>query len=308
MRVAFAGLGVMGYPMAGYLAAAGHEVTVYNRTTAKSDAWLKSHKGTQALTPADAARNTEVVFCCVGNDEDVRAVILGKNGILASIASGSVIVDHTTASATVALEVSDAAKKKGVDFLDAPLSGGQAGAESGKLTIMVGGDEPVFNRVLPVMNCYAKACTLIGPVGSGQKAKMVNQICIAGILQGLAEALVFSQHAGLDSAAVVQVISQGAAQSWQMDNRYQTMLAQEYEHGFAVDWMRKDLAMVLEQANRMSLSLPVTALVDGYYAQIQGMGGGRWDTSSLLARMQRLLADGSDRIDLIKTGDDDEPG
>jgi 3-hydroxyisobutyrate dehydrogenase-like beta-hydroxyacid dehydrogenase len=286
MRVAFTGLGVMGYPMAGYLAAAGHDVTVYNRTTAKSDAWLKEHKGTQALTPADAAKNAEVVFCCVGNDEDVRAVILGKNGILASIASGSVIVDHTTASATVAVEVFDAAKKKGVDFLDAPLSGGQAGAESGKLTIMVGGDEQVFNRVLPVMNCYAKACTLIGPVGSGQKAKMVNQICIAGIVQGLAEGLHLAKRENLDIAAVIGAISKGAAQSWQMENRWQTMRDDKFDFGFAVEWMRKDLKIALAEAERVGATLEMTRLVDNFYAEVEKLDGRRFDTSSLIKRLE----------------------
>jgi 3-hydroxyisobutyrate dehydrogenase-like beta-hydroxyacid dehydrogenase len=286
MRVAFTGLGVMGYPMAGYLAAAGHDVTVYNRTTAKSDAWLKEHKGTQALTPADAAKNAEVVFCCVGNDEDVRAVILGKNGILASIASGSVIVDHTTASATVAVEVFDAAKKKGVDFLDASLSGGQAGAESGKLTIMVGGDEQVFNRVLPVMNCYAKACTLIGPVGSGQKAKMVNQICIAGIVQGLAEGLHLAKRENLDIAAVIGAISKGAAQSWQMENRWQTMRDDKFDFGFAVEWMRKDLKIALAEAERVGATLEMTRLVDNFYAEVEKLGGRRFDTSSLIKRLE----------------------
>jgi 3-hydroxyisobutyrate dehydrogenase-like beta-hydroxyacid dehydrogenase len=286
MRVAFAGLGVMGYPMAGYLAAAGHDVTVYNRTTARSDAWLKAHKGTKALTPADAAKNAEVVFCCVGNDDDVRAVILGEHGILQSIAPGAVIVDHTTASATIALEVYNTAKKKAVDFLDAPLSGGQAGAESGKLTIMVGGDEPVFSRVLPVMNCYAKACTLIGPVGSGQKAKMVNQICIAGIVQGLAEGLHFAKRENLDIAAVIGAISKGAAQSWQMENRWQTMRDDKFDFGFAVEWMRKDLKIALEEAERVGATLEMTRLVDNFYAEVENLGGRRFDTSSLIKRLE----------------------
>ena len=286
MRVAFAGLGVMGYPMAGFLAAAGHEVTVYNRTTARSDAWLKAHKGKQALTPAEAAKNAEIVFCCVGNDDDVRSVILGENGILQGIASGAVIVDHTTASAMVAVEVHDAAKQKGVDFLDAPLSGGQAGAESGKLTIMVGGGEPVFNRVLPVMNCYAKACTLIGPVGSGQKAKMVNQVCIAGIVQGLAEGLHLAKRANLDIAAVIGAISKGAAQSWQMENRWQTMRDGKFDFGFAVEWMRKDLKIALEEAERVGATLEMTRLVDGYYAEVEQLGGRRFDTSSLIKRLE----------------------
>lgn len=287
MRVAFAGLGVMGYPMAGFLAAAGHEVTVYNRTTSRSDAWLKSHKGSSATTPAAAAKGAEIVFCCVGNDDDVRAVILGKDGVLAGIAPGSVIVDHTTASAEVASEVYSAAKAKNVDFLDAPLSGGQAGAESGKLTIMVGGDQPVFERARPVMDCYAKACTLIGPVGSGQKAKMVNQICIAGVVQGLAEGLHFAKRANLDVAAVIGAISKGAAQSWQMENRWQTMCDDKFDFGFAVEWMRKDLNIALEEAQRVGATLEMTKLVDGYYAEVEALGGKRFDTSSLIKRLEK---------------------
>lgn len=286
MRVAFCGLGVMGYPIAGFLAAAGHEVTVYNRTTSKSDAWLKSHKGSRAMTPAEAAKGAEIVFCCVGNDDDVRAVTLGERGILAGIVPGSVIVDHTTASAEVASEVYTAAKEKNVDFLDAPLSGGQAGAESGKLTIMVGGDQPVFERVRPVMDCYAKACTLIGPVGSGQKAKMVNQICIAGVVQGLAEGLHFAKRANLDIAAVIGAISKGAAQSWQMENRWQTMRDDKFDFGFAVEWMRKDLNIALEEAERVGATLELTKLVDSYYADVEALGGKRFDTSSLIKRLE----------------------
>ncbi len=276
----------MGYPMAGYLAKAGHEVTVYNRTKSRSDAWLKSHRGRQALTPAAAASVAEIVFCCVGNDDDVRAVVLGKAGVLEGIAAGSVIVDHTTASARIAQEVHDAARRKGVDFLDAPLSGGQAGAESGKLTIMAGGDTRVFERVRPVMDAYAKACTLIGPVGSGQKAKMVNQICIAGIVQGLAEGLHFAKRANLDVAAVIGAISRGAAQSWQMENRWQTMTEGKFDFGFAVEWMRKDLKIALEEAERVGATLEMTKLIDGFYAEVEQLGGTRFDTSSLIKRLE----------------------
>jgi 3-hydroxyisobutyrate dehydrogenase-like beta-hydroxyacid dehydrogenase len=277
----------MGYPMAGYLVKAGHEVTVYNRTRSKADAWVQQFGGKQAATPAKAAKNAEIVFCCVGTDNDVRSVMLGDDGILAGIAKGSVIVDHTTASAIVAQEVHDAAKKKGVDFLDAPLSGGQAGAESGKLTIMVGGDAAVFERVRLVMDCYAKACTRIGPVGSGQKAKMVNQICIAGIVQGLAEGLHLAKRANLDVAAVIGAISKGAAQSWQMENRWQTMNEDTFDFGFAVEWMRKDLRIALEEAERVGATLEMTRLVDGYYAEVEELGGRRFDTSSLITRLER---------------------
>jgi len=286
MHVAFVGLGVMGYPMAGYLAASGHDVAVYNRSTAKSDAWCQEHCGRQSMTPAEAATNAELVFTCVGNDDDVRSVILGGQGVLEGIAGGAVIVDHTTASAVVAREVSEAAKALDVDFLDAPLSGGQAGAESGQLTIMVGGDKEVYDRVLPVMDCYAKACTLIGPVGSGQMAKMVNQICIAGVVQGLAEGLHFAKRANLDIAAVIGAISKGAAQSWQMENRWQTMVNDEFEFGFAVEWMRKDLAIALAEAGRNGARLDMTKLVDGYYAEVEQLGGSRYDTSSLIKRLE----------------------
>jgi len=286
MRVAFVGLGVMGYPMAGFLAASGHDVSVYNRTTAKSEAWCKEHKGRQAMTPAEAAGDAEIVFACVGNDDDVRSVLLGDNGVLDGISGGSVIVDHTTASAVVAREVSDAAKALKVDFLDAPLSGGQAGAESGQLTIMAGGAEHVYERVLPVMDCYAKACTLIGPVGCGQMAKMVNQICIAGVVQGLAEGLHFAKRANLDVAAVVGAISKGAAQSWQMENRWKTMVNDEFEFGFAVEWMRKDLAIALDEAGRNGATLEMTKLVDGYYSEVERLGGSRYDTSSLIKRLE----------------------
>ena len=287
MRVAFVGLGVMGYPMAGYLAKAGHDVTVYNRTASKAEAWVSEYGGTAASTPAKASSGAEIVFVCVGNDDDVRSVIFGDNGVLAGIGGGGIIVDHTTASAIVAREIDDAAKQAGVDFLDAPLSGGQAGAENGQLTIMIGGDQPVFDRALPVMDAYAKACTLIGSVGSGQLAKMVNQICIAGVVQGLSEGLHFAKRAGLDPAKVIGAISKGAAQSWQMENRWQTMVANEFEFGFAVEWMRKDLAIALEEASKNGAVLEMTRLVDGFYAEVQALGGDRWDTSSLIARLER---------------------
>lgn len=287
MRVAFVGLGVMGYPMAGYLVQAGHEVTVFNRNPAKANKWQEQYGGEIAATPAAAAQDAEIVFSCVGNDDDVRAVILAEDGILQGIAKGGVIVDHTTASAVVAREVYDAAKEKDVGFLDAPLSGGQAGAENGQLTIMVGGDDTVYERVLPVMDAYAKACTLIGSVGSGQLAKMVNQICIAGVVQGLSEGLHFAKRAGLDPAKVIGAISKGAAQSWQMENRWETMVADDFDFGFAVEWMRKDLKIALDEAERNGAALDMTRLVDGYYAEVQELGGNRWDTSSLIARLEK---------------------
>ena len=287
MRVAFVGLGVMGYPMAGYLVQAGHEVTVFNRNPARADAWQEQYGGAQAATPAAAAQGAEIVFSCVGNDNDVRAVISADDGILRGIENGAVVVDHTTASAVVAREIYAAAKEKEVGFMDAPLSGGQAGAESGQLTIMVGGDEDVYKRVLPVMDAYAKACTLIGPVGSGQLAKMVNQICIAGIVQGLSEGLDFAKRAGLDPARVIGAISKGAAQSWQMENRWKTMVDDEFEFGFAVEWMRKDLKIALDEAGRNGAALEMTRLVDEYYAEVQELGGNRWDTSSLIARLEK---------------------
>ncbi len=286
MRVAFVGLGVMGYPMAGYLLQAGHEVTVFNRNTARAKAWQDQYGGTQAATPAEAAQGAEIVFSCVGNDDDVRAVTLAENGILQGMTGGGIIVDHTTASAVVAREVYDAAKEKEVGFLDAPLSGGQAGAENGHLTIMVGGDEAVYQKALPVMDAYAKACTLIGSVGSGQLAKMVNQICIAGVVQGLSEGLHFAKRAGLDPAKVIGAISKGAAQSWQMENRWETMVDDEFDFGFAVEWMRKDLKIALDEAERNGATLDMTRLVDGYYAEVQELGGNRWDTSSLIARLE----------------------
>jgi 3-hydroxyisobutyrate dehydrogenase-like beta-hydroxyacid dehydrogenase len=286
MKLAFAGLGVMGYPMAGFLARAGHDVTVFNRTSGKATAWQKEYGGSVAATPKEAAAGAEISFCCVGNDDDVRQVILGDDGLLAGASEGAVIVDHTTASALVACEVYGMAQEKGVNFLDAPLSGGQAGAESGQLTIMVGGKRPAYERILPVMDCYAKACTLIGDVGCGQKAKMVNQICIAGIVQGLAEGLHLAKRSGLDVAAVIGAISKGAAQSWQMENRWQTMNDNEFEFGFAVEWMRKDLKIALDEAERVGATLEMTNLVDQFYAEVEELGGGRFDTSSLIKRLE----------------------
>ena len=287
MRVAFVGLGVMGYPMAGYLAKGGHDTAVYNRTAAKAEEWCAEFAGSSVATPAEAARGADVIFTCVGNDDDVREVILGDCGALRGARAGSIIVDHTTASPTLAREIHAIAAEKDVDFLDAPLSGGQAGAESGQLTIMVGGDDDVFARAEPVMDCYAKAITLIGPAGSGQLAKMVNQICIAGIVQGLAEGLHFAKRADLDVARVIEAISKGAAQSWQMENRWQTMIDDEFDFGFAVDWMRKDLAIALEEARHNGATLEMTELVDSFYAEVQALGGKRWDTSSLIARLEK---------------------
>ena len=287
MNIGFIGLGVMGFPMAGHLQSAGHWVRVYNRTEDKMRRWVARFGGELAATPRDAGAGADMICLCVGDDSDVRSVVLGPEGALSGAPRGAVIVDHTTASAELAEELARLAAERQVGFLDAPVSGGQAGAQSGTLTIMAGGEPTTFAKVEPVLRTYARCVRLLGPAGSGQLAKMVNQICIAGVVQGLAEALAFAERAGLDAAAVIDVISRGAAQSWQMENRYETMLAGEYQHGFAVDWMRKDLAMVLARAGRMGLALPVTAMVDGFYAEIQAMGGGRWDTSSLLARMQR---------------------
>ena len=287
MRTAFIGLGVMGYPMAGFLASSGHDVVVYNRTTAKAEAWCGEHKGSAALTPLEAAHDADIVFCCVGNDDDVREVLLGEQGALHGISAGSVVVDHTTASAELARELYADCAAKSVDFLDAPLSGGQAGAENGQLTIMLGGDEAAFERVAPVMDCYAKAMTLIGPAGSGQMAKMVNQICIAGIVQGIAEGLHFAKRANIDPAKVIAAISKGAAQSWQMENRWASMINGEFDFGFAVDWMRKDLGIALAEAERLGAKLDMAKLIDSYYAEVQEMGGKRWDTSSLIARLEK---------------------
>ncbi|MDX1570787.1 MAG: NAD(P)-dependent oxidoreductase [Xanthomonadales bacterium] len=285
-RLAFIGLGVMGYPMAGHLRGAGHEVWVYNRTSKVADRWVSEHRGRSAPTPAEAARDAEVVFACVGNDDSVREVTGGATGAFAGMAEGSVFVDHTTASAELARELAETAGDRGIGWLDAPVSGGQAGAENGRLTVMAGGEEQAFAKAQPFIETYARQLRLMGPAGSGQLTKMVNQICIAGLIQSLAEGLHFAQQAGLDPQAVVDVISKGAAQSWQMDNRHATMLADEYEHGFAVDWMRKDLGIALREAARNGASLPVAALVDQFYAEVQNLGGGRWDTSSLLRRLE----------------------
>ena len=288
-KVAFIGLGVMGSPMARHLASKGHDVCVYNRTIVKADEWVNSHGGSRALTPREAAAGREIVFMCVGNDDDVRSVVFGDDGVLAGIEKSAVLVDHTTASATLARELAAACVERGVGFVDAPVSGGQAGAENGQLTIMCGADdEAVFARVEPIMASYAKRTKLLGKSGSGQLAKMVNQICIAGIAQGLSEAINFAMKAGLDPDAVVDVISKGAAQSWQMDNRASTMARGEFEFGFAVQWMRKDLAIVFDEAARNGAELPLTKMVDGFYAEVEELGGKRWDTSSLIARfMQR---------------------
>ncbi|RJF37058.1 NAD(P)-dependent oxidoreductase [Pseudoalteromonas gelatinilytica] len=288
MKVAFIGLGVMGYPMAGHLANAGHSVTVYNRTTAKAQKWVSEYQGEYAETPSEAATGADIVFMCVGNDDDLRSVVYGENGVLASMHEGSYLVDHTTTSAEVAREVGAQAKLQGIAFLDAPVSGGQAGAENGVLTVMVGGDEADFNVVQPVMAAFSRFSQLLGEVGSGQLCKMVNQICIAGVVQGLAEGLHFAKQAGLDGEKVIETISKGAAGSWQMENRYKTMWAGEYEFGFAVDWMRKDLGIALDEAKANGATLPMTATVDQYYADVQALGGGRYDTSSLLARIEAL--------------------
>ncbi|WP_022729126.1 NAD(P)-dependent oxidoreductase [Fodinicurvata sediminis] len=285
-KLAFLGLGVMGYPMAGHLAKAGHEVRVFNRTSEKADKWAKEHGGSSGKTPAEAAADADIVFMCVGNDDDVRTVVYGDNGALTGMKSGAILVDHTTASAEVAREVEKACKAEGKGFLDAPVSGGQAGAENGVLTIMVGGDEKTFESARSAMECFGRAVTLMGTAGSGQLTKMVNQICIAGLVQGLAEGVNFAQKAGLDCEKVFDVIGKGAAQSWQMDNRHKTMLEDKFDHGFAVDWMRKDLNIALAEAQRNGSQLPVTALVDQFYAAVQGMGGGRWDTSSLLKNLK----------------------
>ena len=284
--VAFLGLGVMGYPMAGHLQSRGHAVTVYNRTASKAAAWVAQHGGRSAPTPAQAAAGCDFVMACVGNDDDLRSVVLGPDGAFAGMAKGAVFVDHTTASAEIARELAWHATEKGLGFLDAPVSGGQAGAENGVLTIMVGGEPAAYERAGPVLDAYARAHRLLGPAGSGQLAKMVNQICIAGLVQGLAEGLSFARHAGLDGEAVVDVIAKGAAGSWQMENRHKTMLADAFDFGFAVDWMRKDLGICLDEARRNGAQLPVAALVDQFYADIQGMGGGRWDTSSLIRRLR----------------------
>jgi 3-hydroxyisobutyrate dehydrogenase len=287
--VAFLGLGVMGYPMAGHLATAGHQVTVYNRNATKSEAWCAEFAGVtgqkHAKTPREAAQDAEIVFCCVGNDEDLRSVVLGADGAFAGMRPGATFVDHTTASAEVARELYAAAKKLGLQFIDAPVSGGQAGAQNGQLTVMCGGDQAAFDAMRPTAMAFSRACTRIGDSGAGQLAKMVNQICIAGLVQGLSEAIAFGQQAGLDMPLVLDVIGKGAAQSWQLDNRGKTMVQGRFDFGFAVDWMRKDLGLVLDEARRNGARLPVTALVDQFYADVQRAGGNRWDTSSLITRL-----------------------
>ncbi len=287
-KVAFLGLGVMGFPMAGHLAAkGGHEVTVYNRTAAKSKAWAEKFGGRAAATPKAAAEGQDFVMACVGNDDDLRAVTIGADGAFSGMKSGAVFVDHTTASAEVARQLDAEATKRGFQFIDAPVSGGQAGAENGVLTVMCGGAETAYKQAEPVIASYARMCKLLGPAGSGQLTKMVNQICIAGLVEGLSEGLHFAKKAGLDVGAVIDTISKGAAQSWQMENRYKTMNEGKFDFGFAVEWMRKDLSICLAEARRNGASLPVTALVDNFYAEVEEMGGKRWDTSSLLARLQR---------------------
>ena len=286
-KVAFLGLGVMGGPMAGHLAKKGHDVTVYNRTGAKAEAWVQTHGGAHAATPREAAKGASIVFACVGNDDDLRSVVLGEDGALAGMEPGAVFVDHTTASAEVARELAAAAQEKGLGFIDAPVSGGQAGAENGVLTVMCGGEPETYAKVEEAIQSFARACRLMGPAGSGQLTKMVNQICIAGLVQGLSEGVHFAKRAGLDVEAVRDVISKGAAGSWQMENRGKTMNEGKFDFGFAVDWMRKDLGILLDEARRNGAKLPVSALVDQFYAEVQAMGGNRWDTSSLVARLER---------------------
>ncbi len=286
-NVAFIGLGVMGYPMAGYISKAGHNVTVFNRTKSKAEKWIKEYKGKIAETPAEAAKDAEYIFTCVGNDNDLREVTFGDNGVFKTIKKGSVYIDNTTASATIAKEIYEYAKKNGFGFLDAPVSGGQAGAENGALTVMIGGDQADFDKAQDKIDCYSKKMKLLGNAGSGQLAKMVNQICIAGLVQGLSEAINFGMKAGLNMEDVIEVISKGAAQSWQMENRYKTMIDDKFDFGFAVDWMRKDLKIAMEEAKNNGSLLPVTELVDKFYGEVQGLGGNRWDTSSLIKRFRK---------------------
>ncbi len=287
MKVAFIGLGVMGYPMAGHVLRAGLEICVFNRNAARAEQWCTEYGGDMAPTPAEAAKNADVVLVCVGNDDDVRAVVLGESGVLSAMKPGAILVDHTTASADLARELAGAAQQQGKQFLDAPVSGGQAGAENGALTVMIGGDPSTYDLAKTVIDCYSRFSKLLGPAGHGQLAKMVNQICIAGVVQGLAEGLNFAMKAGLEGEALIETLSKGAAGSWQMENRYQTMLQDQYEFGFAVDWMRKDLGIALAEAAKNGAELPVTALVDRFYQEVQAAGGGRWDTSSLLTRYTR---------------------
>ena len=286
-NVAFIGLGVMGYPMAGYISKAGHNVTVFNRTKSKAEKWIDEYKGKMAETPAEAAKDAEYIFTCVGNDNDLREVSMGENGLYNTAKKGSVYIDNSTVSAEICRELYKAAKDKGFDFLDAPISGGQPGAESGKLTVMVGGDEKIFSKAKPIIDCYSQKVNLIGPSGSGQLTKMMNQMCIAGAVQGLSEAINFGINAGLDMDKVMDTISKGAAQSWQMENRYRSTTDNKFDFGFAVDWMRKDLAIVIEEAKRNGSPIPVTEIVDGYYAKVQEMGGNRWDNSSLIALLKK---------------------
>ena len=286
-NVAFIGLGVMGYPMAGYISKAGHKVTVFNRTKSKAEKWISEYKGKMAESPAEAAKNAEYIFTCVGNDNDLREVTFGDNGIFKTIKKGSIYIDNTTASATIAREIHTYAKQNGFGSLDAPVSGGQAGAENGALTVMIGGDQVDFEKAKDKIDCYSKKMKLLGGPGNGQLAKMVNQICIAGLVQGLSEAINFGMKAGLNMEDVIEVISKGAAQSWQMENRYKTMIDDKFDFGFAVDWMRKDLKIAMEEAKNNGSLLPVTELVDKYYSEVQGMGGNRWDTSSLIKRFRK---------------------
>ena len=286
-KISFIGLGVMGYPMAGYISKAGHNVTVYNRTKSKAEKWIKEYKGQVAETPMEAAKDSDFIFTCVGNDNDLREVTLGEKGLFKTAKKGTIYIDNTTASADIARELYKSAKSKGFDFLDAPISGGQAGAEGGILTVMVGGDEVPFKKAEPIIDCYSKKIKLLGPSGSGQLTKMVNQICIAGLVQGLSEAINFGINAGLNMHDVIEVISKGAAQSWQMENRHKTMIDDKFDYGFAVDWMRKDLKIAMDEAKNNGSLLPVTELVDKFYGEVQGLGGNRWDTSSLIKRFRK---------------------
>ena len=286
-KISFIGLGVMGYPMAGYISKAGHDVTVYNRTKSKAEKWIKDYKGKLAETPKEAAKDCDFIFTCVGNDNDLREVSLGTSGLFHSAKKGAVYVDNTTASAEIARELYKEAKTKGFEFLDAPVSGGQAGAENGALTVMGGGDESSFKKAEPVIDCYSKKIKLLGPAGNGQLCKMVNQICIAGLVQGLSEAINFGLNAKLNMYDVIEVISKGAAQSWQMENRYKTMIEDKFDYGFAVDWMRKDLKIAMEEAKKNNSPLPITKIIDEYYGEVQNLGGKRWDTSSLIKRFRK---------------------
>ena len=286
-KVSFIGLGVMGYPMAGYISKAGHDVTVFNRTKSKAEKWVKDFKGKIAETPKEAAKDSEFIFTCVGNDNDLREVTLGDNGLFHSAKKGAVYIDNTTASAIIARELYKEAKAKGFDFLDAPVSGGQAGAENGALTVMVGGDENPYKKAEPIIDCYSKKIKLLGPAGNGQLCKMVNQICIAGLVQGLSEAINFGLNAKLNMYDVIEVISKGAAQSWQMENRYKTMIEDKFDYGFAVDWMRKDLKIAMEEAQKNNSPLPITKIIDEFYGEVQKQGGNRWDTSSLIKRFRK---------------------